>query len=178
MYRRLCHFTATMAAAVLVLSGCGGAVFGQSGVYRARWADRDLIGRWTDASGRQLEDGTTASNGILVVRSYAGSTTCENDGVTVFLELARPVGRPLDTNKGITEEMVPRFVRDTSGSLLKTYGSSDLDAELPASAKPTGFLLNGNTIHVAADGRALFVTRVTQKVERWPRLQPQQGCPS
>ena len=136
-------------------------------------ADQDLIGRWTDASGRELED---ASNGIFVIRTQAGSTTCGEDHVTVFLELAWPVGRRLDTSKDYTEETAPRFVRDTTGALLKFDGTSDLDTDLPGSARPTGFFLNGNTIHASADGRAVFVTRPTQKVERWPRLKPDPVC--
>jgi hypothetical protein len=87
-------------ALALALAGCATDASGRSGPLRVKKADRELIGRWTDSSGRQLEDGTSASNGILVVHSSPGSTTCADDHVTVFLELAWPVGRPLDTNKG------------------------------------------------------------------------------
>jgi hypothetical protein len=162
-----------LAALALTLTGCSSVVPGRSPALHVDEADRDLIGRWSDASGRELEDG---SNGILVIRSQAGSTTCGEDHVTVFLELAWPVGRKIDVNQGITEEMVPRFVRDTTGALLRFDGGSDLDTDLPGSARPTGFFLNGNTIHASPDGRAVYVTRTTQRVERWPRLKPDPVC--
>ena len=166
-----------LAAITLAFTACGSVVPGRPPELHVSAADKDLIGRWTDSSGRELEDGTSAMNGILVVHSQAGSTTCSEDHVTVFLELAWPVGRRLDTTQGITEDMALRFVRDTSGSLLKTHGASEFDTKLPKSAAPTGFFLNGNTIHTGADGRAIFVTRSTQKVERWPRLKPDVLCP-
>ena len=37
---------------------------------------RDLIGTWFDAQGRPLPDGTNASNGILVIQTGSGSTSC------------------------------------------------------------------------------------------------------
>jgi hypothetical protein len=37
--------------------------------------------------------------------------------------------------------MAPRFVGDTTGSLLGFDGVSDVDTELPGSARATGFVL-------------------------------------
>lgn len=141
-------------------------------------ADRGLIGQWTDSRGRALPDGSSdRSGGLLVVRSLAGSTTCDNDHVTVFLEVAWPVGQELDTNLGITDETVPRFVRDTSGSSLKFTGESNFETQLPADAVAADFHLNGNSLYtVSADTRAVYVRRPNGAVEHWPRLLPDLVC--
>jgi hypothetical protein len=110
------------------------------------------------------------------VASEAGSTTCGADHVTVFLQLSWPVGTKLDLNQAYQDAAAPRFVRDTTGSKLRTYGSSDLDVEVPASARPTGFSRQGNMISVEPDAMAAYVTRANHRTERWARLRAGEGC--
>jgi len=145
--------------AVASLSGCGESA--TSGMPRAVVAadEEGLLGRWTDATGRELPDGTQASAGILVVSTGAGSTTCTEDG-TVFLQLAWPPGSEVDLLAGKADDRnAPRFIRDTTGSAMDTVGRSDLDATLPASARPTGFRRGANTISVDVKERKVYLTR-------------------
>jgi hypothetical protein len=175
MLRRFVARLATVAVVVALLMACT-----SSYVHRLRVdsADADLIGRWRDATGQELPDGTNAMGGVLVVSTGAGSTSCTEDHVTVFMQLAWPVGTELDLNSDVAESDAPMFVRDTAESLLETEGTSDFDAELPKTAKPTGFNREGNAISVVPDGHAVYVTRASGRIERWPRLKPGQGCPS
>ena len=142
-----------------------------------RWADRDLVGRWTDAAGRELPDGTAASNGILVLQASVGSTTCSRDDVTIFLQLSWPVGRQVDWSSGNwTDDDAPVFIRDTSGGGIRTFKPSDLDTELPATARPTGFRREGNQLSVGPEPDAVYVTRPDGHTERWSRMRPGEGC--
>ena len=133
--------------------------------------EQDLLGRWTDAAtGRELPDGSQASAGILVVSTSSGSTTCTEDG-TVFLQLAWPPGSEVDLFAGKADDRnAPRFIRDTTGSAMDTVGTSDLDATLPASAKPTGFRRGANTISVDVHAKQVYVTRPDGRTEQWARL--------
>jgi hypothetical protein len=136
-----------------------------------------LIGRWRDAAGNELPDGTDASGGIFVVSTAAVSTSCTQDNVTVIMELAWPVGTQIDTKIEFSEKLAPRFLRDTNGSLIRTEGESALDVSLPSSAKTTGFNREGNTIYVVPTNvHAVYVKRNTGRVERWAKLKAGQGC--
>jgi hypothetical protein len=168
-------------AAVATLGGCHSgevASYGYSPAALAE-ADQNLFGRWTDATGRELPDGMTASGGIggtLVVVTTAGSTTCSENNTTIFLQLAWPVGTELDLTGGWKDAAAPTFVRDTTGSRMKTDGPSDLDVEPPKSARPTGFQREGNTISVDPKRMAVYVTRADGRAERRARLGPGEGC--
>lgn len=132
---------------------------------------------WFDAQGRPLPDGTTASNGILVIQAGSGSTSCSTDNVTVFVELAWPAGRRLDWNKSYGPGDTHRYIRETRGSLMATDGQSDLDAELPALAKDSGMQKDGNAIFtIASKPEAIWVRRSDGQVERWARLGSGEGC--
>lgn len=140
-------------------------------------ADADLVGRWTDASGRELPDATAASDGILVLQVSVGSTTCTREDVTVFLQLAWPVGREVDWNSGNwTDQDAPSFVRDTSGGGIRTVGPSHLDVPLPRTARATGFQRQGNRLSVGPTPDAVYVTRPDGHTERWARVRPGEGC--
>lgn len=140
-------------------------------------ADRDLLGRWTDATGQALPDGTAASHGILVIETSYGSTTCTERNGTVFLRLTWPVGTEVDLFNGEDRSTnMLDFVRDTTGSRLETDGPSDLDVTLPKSARPTGFRRAGNTLHVDPKKKLVYVTRAGGTTERWARLKRGQGC--
>lgn len=138
---------------------------------------RDLIGTWLDAQGRPLPDGTNASSGILVIQAGSGSTSCTTENVTVFMELAWPAGRRLDWNKSYGPGDTHRYIRETRGSLMGTDGQSDLDTELPASAKDSGMYKNGNAIFaMTSRPEAIWIRRGDGHVERWARLGLGQGC--
>lgn len=140
-------------------------------------ADQDLVGRWVDASGRELLDASAASNGILVLQATIGSTTCTTGNVTVFIQLAWPVGREVDWNSGNwTDQDAPSFIRDTSGGGIRTFGPSDLDVQLPKTARPTGFQRQGNQLSVGPKPDAIYVTRPDGHTERWARMRPGEGC--
>lgn len=138
---------------------------------------RDLVGPWLDAAGRELPDGTTASGGVLVLAAGSGSSTCTGDHVTVFLELAWPPGRRLDWTADYDEDDIQRYMRDTKGSLIATDGQSDLATALPTAARFTGFHKDGNALYaVASKPSAVWVQRSNQRVERWARIKPGGGC--
>ncbi|SDS55925.1 hypothetical protein SAMN04488543_1958 [Friedmanniella luteola] len=138
---------------------------------------RDLVGLWHDAAGRELPDGTNASGGVLVLAAGSGSSTCTGDHVTVFLELAWPPGRRLDWNAGYDEDDTRRYMRETEGSLIETVGRSDLDAALPRGARSTGFSKDGNTLYViASKPSAVWVERPDRRVERWSQIKSGGGC--
>ena len=138
---------------------------------------RDLVGPWLDVDGRELPDGTNASGGVLVLAAGSGSTSCTEDHVTVFLELAWPPGRRLDWTAGYDEDDTQRYMRETEGSLIATEGQSDLAAALPAAARFTGFHKDGNTLYaVASKPSAVWVQRSNQRVERWARIKSGAGC--
>jgi hypothetical protein len=138
---------------------------------------RDLIGTWFDAQGRPLPDGTNASNGILVIQTGSGSTSCTTDNVTVFMELAWPAGRQLDWTKSYGPGDTHRYIRETRGSLMTTDGVSDLDTELPAAARDSGIHKDGNTIFaIASRPEAIWIRRNEGHVERWARLGFGAGC--
>ena len=139
-------------------------------------ADKSLVGRWKDAGGRELPDGTHASNGVLVLQTNAGSTTCTTENATVFMRLAWPVGREIGKDEPWTDAGAPEFLRDTTGSAIKTDGRSDLDTELPRSARPTGFHKDGNRLSVDSKRVAIYVTRPDGRTERWARVMAGQGC--
>jgi hypothetical protein len=163
-------------AVVMLAPGCAVQAPGQPATQVAR-ADRDLVGRWLDADGHELPDGTDES-GVLVIRSTGGSTSCDRSNVTVFLELSWPAGRRSDLSKGdVDESDAPRYLRDSAGSTIETIGSSDLDSSLPRSATSTGFHRAGNTISVVADDpSSVFITRADGRIERWARLRDGAGC--
>lgn len=143
----------------------------------ARPADEDLVGRWVDASGRELPDASAASNGILVLKATIGSTTCTTDNVTVFIQLAWPVGREVDWASGDwSDQDAPSFIRDTSGGGIRTFGPSDLDVQLPRTARPTGFQHQGNQLSVGPKPDAIYVTRPDGHTEQWARMRPGEGC--
>jgi hypothetical protein len=84
MLRRFVAGLATVAVVVALLVACT-----SSQVHRLRpdSADADLVGRRRDTTGQELPDGTNAMGGVLVVSTGAGSTTCTEDHVTVFMHL-------------------------------------------------------------------------------------------
>lgn len=169
----------TAMAVAFLLTSCGGVSTGpDDGPLEVADADRNLVGRWTDRAGRELPDGSSESGGILVISSSVGSTTCTTSNVTVFIQLAWPVGTELDWDKGYDERRdAPRFVRDTAGSGLSTEGPPGaLDTTLPATATATGFTRQGNTISVDERQRLLYVQRPDGRTERWARLAPETGC--
>ena len=138
---------------------------------------RDLLGTWFDAQGRPLPDGTNVSNGILVIQAGSGSTSCSTDSVTVFIELAWPAGRRLDRNTSSEPGDSHRYIRETRGSLMATDGQSDLDTELPASAKDSGIQKDGNAIFaIISRPEAIWIRRGDGHVERWARLGVGEGC--
>lgn len=138
---------------------------------------QDLVGLWRDADGQELPDGTNASGGVLVLSAGSGSTTCGEDHVTVFVELAWPAGRRLDWNSGYDADDTQRYVRQTEGSAIETDGQSDLDTTLPAKARSTGLNKDGNTLYaITAKPSAIWVKRADQHVERWARLASGAGC--
>jgi hypothetical protein len=166
--------------AAVLLGGCAAsgtvAAAGSPEVVIAE-ADQDLLGPWTDVSGQVLPDGTSASNGVLVVATSYGSTTCTERNGTVFLRPAWPVGTQVDVFAG--EERpgnTLEFIRDSTGPGLEVYAESDLDVTLPNSARPTGFQRHGYTISVDAGAKTAYVTRTDGTTERWARLRPSQGC--
>ncbi|HEX8508989.1 MAG TPA: hypothetical protein VF635_05765 [Propionibacteriaceae bacterium] len=113
--------------AVTVLPACGEAASSGGPPAVVAPDEQDLLGRWTDAMGQVLPDGTSASKGILVVSTSAGSTTCTEDG-TVFLQLSWPPGSEVDLFSGEGDDKsAPQFIRDTTGSAMETVGTSDLD---------------------------------------------------
>jgi hypothetical protein len=135
------------------------------------------VGSWYDADGQTVPDGTNVSGGILVLAAGAGSTTCSRADVTVFMELAWPPGRRLDWNAGYQPEDTNRYIRQTAGSGMKTDGQSDLDADLPATARATGLNKDGNVLHaVESEPAAIWVQRPDGRVERWARLRHGEGC--
>ena len=167
-------------AAAGLLGGCAGCgPVGPDGLPAVivAEADKDLLGPWTDASGRTLPDGTSAANGILVLGTSYGSTTCTERNGTVFLRLTWPVGTEVDVFAG---EDRPgdtlEFIRDSTDSGMAVSTTSDLDVALPTSARPTGFRRGGNTLSVDAAAQAVYITRTDGTTERWARLQPAQGC--
>ncbi len=138
---------------------------------------QDLVGAWRDAQGRELPDGTNGAGGILVLAAGSGSTSCSEENVTVFIELAWPPGRRLDWAAGYEPDDTQRYVRQTEGSLMTTDGQSDLDTTLPAKAWPTGLNKDGNSLYaITSKPSAIWVRRADQRVERWARLAPGQGC--
>jgi hypothetical protein len=156
--------------AVTVLPACGQAASSGGPPAVVAPEEQDLLGRWNDATGRELPDGTSASKRVLVVSTSAGSTTCTEDG-TVFLQLAWPPGSEVDLFAGTWDDQnAPQFIRDTTGSAMETVGTSDLGATLPASAKSTGFQRGGNTISVDVKAKKVYVTRPDGRTEHWARL--------
>ena len=136
-----------------------------------------LVGQWQDRSGRLLPDGTNDSGGILVVHSNAGSSTCSAENATVFMALAWPPGRQLDSKKPEEPGEYNRYMRDTTGSQLESDGVSDLRTELPKRAVSTGIHREGNTIHaIPSKGSAIWIQRADGHIERWPRLKTETGC--
>lgn len=164
--------------AIALNSGCGGGE-APAGAPRitASSSDADLFGRWVDPSGRELPNASAESNGILVLQATVGSTTCTTRNVTVFIQLAWPVGREVDYNSGNwNDDEAPSFIRDTSGGGIRTFGPSDLDVPLPRTARPTGFQRQGNELSVGPKPDAIYVTRPDGHTERWARVRPGEGC--
>jgi len=127
--------------------------------------------------GSELPDETNASGEVLVLAAGSGSTSCTEDGGTVFLELAWPPGRRLDWTAGYDEDDTQRYMRETEGSLIATEGQSDLAAILPAADRFTGFTRTATpctpSLHKPS---AVWVQRSDQRVERWARTRPGDGC--
>ena len=139
---------------------------------------RDLTGTWFDAQGRPLPDGTNASNGILVIQAGSGSTSCSTDDVTVFIELAWPAGRRLDWNKSYGPGDTHRYIRQTKGSLMATDRQSDLDTELPASAKDSGIQKDGNAIFtITSKPEAIWIRRGDGQVSAGHDLASERDAP-
>jgi len=178
--RRLQRSTGPWLALLVVLaSGCSTGNPAPGGAPRVTAApdQRDLVGTWYDVDGREVPDGTNDSGGVLVVSAGAGSTTCSSADVTIFLELAWPPGRRLDWTRGYQPEDTHRYIRQTAGSGMETDGESDLDADLPAAARPTGLNKDGNHLYaVGSQPSAIWVERPDGRFERWARLKSGVGC--
>lgn len=113
----------------------------------------------------------------MVLKAGSGSTNCTEDNVTVFMELAWPPGRRLDWTAGYEPDDTQRYVRQTDGSLMETDGQSDLETTLPAKARPTGLNKDGNSLYaITPKPSAIWFLRADQRIERWARLGPGQGC--
>ena len=128
-------------------------------------SEADLVGPWTDLStGQQVPE--VKPGDPLLVTVFASSNGCSYDGITLILR----VGWPLGTEVGPPYDM-PSFLRETTGANLKTWGESDLDAELPADPPAARFASRaGSTIRIDAEARWAYVERPGGRVERWARL--------
>lgn len=179
---RRAHNLLSLAVIAATVAGCtpGRAVPPSPPAVTAAPDQQDLVGRWRDAHGVEVPDGSdTASEGMLVLRAGPGSTNCSTANVTVFLEVAWPPGRGVDWKARSDAAATQKFVRETKGSLLGTTSQSDLDATLPASARSTGLNKDGNTLYtVTSEASAIWIKRADQRIERWGKLQSGAGCPS
>jgi hypothetical protein len=129
----------------------------------------DLVGSWSDPSGRSLPDGTANANGIVVVSTYLASNHCQGRKNTVYLELAWPIGQPANLNEPGGGENLRFYVRGDSVEHRVSSEPFDDDVALPAAATPTGFMRAGNSISVDSVGPA-YVTRANGRTERWPQI--------
>ena len=133
----------------------------------------DLVGRWTDARGQELPDGSEEMDYAVVAYTFLSSTDCSQRKDTVYLVLAWPVGQIVTQDELGDIERTRYFVRGIMGDGFQTQGSFDLDVELPPTAKDTGFVRQGNRIFVDRPA-AVYVTRPDGPTERWQEMKL--GC--
>jgi hypothetical protein len=133
----------------------------------------DLVGRWTDASGQELPDGSAEMDHAVVAYTFLASTDCSKRKDTVYLVLAWPVGQIVTRDELGAMARTRYFVRGTMGEGFQTRGDFDADAELPPNAQDTGFVRQGNRIFVDRSG-SVYVTRPDGRAERWQEMEL--GC--
>ena len=133
----------------------------------------DLVGRWTDARGQELPDGSAEMDHAVVVYTFLAATDCSERKDTVYLVLAWPVGHVVTRDELGDTERSRYFVRGTMDDNFQTRGSFDPDVELPRTARDAGYVRQGNRILVDRPATA-YVTRPDGRTERWPEMKL--GC--
>ncbi|HEY9291583.1 MAG TPA: hypothetical protein VIP98_09930 [Microlunatus sp.] len=138
----------------------------------------NLVGNWRDASGQVLPNGSDRSNEVLVIVSEARSMSCNEENVTVVLTMSWPPGRELDQNTTGFEDHRRQFLRDsTAAAAIPLEGESDLDADLPTTAKDTTIHRERNRLYTdPSDPSAIWIERGDGTVERWPRIREFRAC--
>lgn len=127
----------------------------------------DLVGaRWSGP-----DDGAAPSSTLHVIR---GPGHCDWES-SVWLHLAWPVGTEAGTSGDIHQ-----YVRDPRGVLpdeVEKQASLELDSEVPDTAEPTGYHVDGVELWLGDDGRdeAVYVV-FEDHVERWPRTAEVIAC--
>jgi len=133
----------------------------------------DLVGRWTDARGQELADGSEEMDYAIVAYTFLASTDCSERKDTVYLVLAWPLGQIVRVDELGDPERTRYFVRGTMSEGYQTRGEFDPDAELSSTARDTGFVRHGNRIFVDRSG-TVYVTRPDGRTERWQEMKL--GC--
>jgi hypothetical protein len=133
----------------------------------------DLVGRWTDARGQEVPDGSEAMDYAVGAYTFLASTDCSERKDTVYLVLAWPVGQVVKRDELGAGERTRYFVRGTMGEGFQTRGKFDADGALPPNPRDTGFVRQGNRIFVDRS-RTVYVTRPDGRTERWREMKL--GC--
>ena len=110
---------------------------------------------------------------VRVLAAFAGPEHCEWETAT-FLAMGWPLGTPATPTNG------RQFIRDPEGVLRAAGVTSPLlDAELPPSARSTGFVAGDIELWLGddADDVVYLVNGQNHEdVEAWPRNDPMTGC--
>jgi len=109
----------------------------------------------------------------VVAYTFLASTDCSERKDTVYLVLAWPVGQIVHVDELGDPDRTRYFVRGTMGDGYQTQGTFDPDVTLPATARDTGFVRQGNRIFVDRPG-TVYVTRPDGRTERWQGMKL--GC--
>jgi hypothetical protein len=130
----------------------------------------EFAGRWFDAQGRPLPDGSHPPRRI-VLRAFTGPKGCGWESVA-FIDLAWPVGTVATTLQSVHE-----YVRDPDGVVQKQLAQLfDPRATPPADALYTGFHHGIWQLWLAdsVPGSAYVVGPAS--TERWPLVPERIGC--
>lgn len=110
--------------------------------------------------------------GSQVISTAAGPSHCGWQKAT-FLTLGWPPGTPSETSEGARQ-----YIRDSQRTVDSSHLLSklDLNAHLPADAKPTGLTYDDLSLYTASDADTSIYVVGPHVTERWPRSDPMTLC--
>ncbi|HEV3484144.1 MAG TPA: hypothetical protein VG106_01970 [Vicinamibacterales bacterium] len=120
--------------------------------------------------GTDWDDGWEAADGESIDEAIVSTGTGCPDGEVVLLHLGWPLGTP--ELRGPARQ----YIRDPNGTIVTGSEPFDPTANLPSSARFSGYRRGDVELWLASDADEFVYVVFDDHTERWPRMVESFGC--